>query len=145
MDSLSLRTKTNNKDMANFNSLAMSKHFVDDSRIHIKKSFFGLCKKYYYAPTDSLITACRKEYTPSDGYKIEQAMNSESSVRVKQMAALGKKPVTTLGNYMLEMYQSADCQFAAVQLYQFKQLSYEPVTPVYTFEGEDARTIVNTF
>lgn len=131
--------------MENFKSLAISKHFVGDSRIHIKKSFFGLCKKYYYAPTGSLITAYRKEYTPSDGYKIEQAMNSDPSVRLKQMATLGKMPTTALGNYMLEMYQSADCQFAAVQLYQFKQLSYEPVTPVYTFEGEDASTVANAF
>lgn len=129
--------------MAKFNSLVMSKHFTNDSRISIQKSFFGLCKKHIYAPTGSCIIALRKEYTPSDGSKIEHALNANASERVAQLAALEKMNLTALGNYMLEMYQSEDCQFAALQLSQFKQLSYEPVTPICIFEGNDAATVIS--
>lgn len=129
--------------MAKFNSLVMVKHFIGDSRISIQKSFFGLCKKYTYTPTGSCIIAIRKEYTPSDGSKIERALTANASDRVSQLAALEKMNQTTLGNYMLEMYQSEDGQFAALQLSQFKQLSYEPVTPVCVFEGKDATVVIN--
>ena len=92
-----------------------------------------------------MITACKKEYTPSEGYKIEQAINADAANRVAKIAALGKIAQTTMGNYMLEMCWSADNQFAALQLNQFKQLSYEPVTPVCIFEGKDADTVINAF
>ena len=37
--------------MANLNNLAMGNSIANDSRISTKASFFNLCKKHFYTPT----------------------------------------------------------------------------------------------
>lgn len=131
--------------MTKIKSLAMGTQIASDARISHKSSFFNLINKYYYAPTGSLITAQRKEFTPLDGLKLEHALNcGDPKKRASHIAALEKMHETALGNYMLEMCQSADGCYCAVQLSQFKQLRYEPVTPICTFEGEDAQIVINS-
>ena len=46
---------------------------------------------------------------------------------------------------MVEVCTSRDGVFAAILLHQFTRMSYEPVTDVVVFEGEDARTITKLF
>ncbi len=49
------------------------------------------------------------------------------------------------GNYMLELALSEDGNYLALLLHQFTQLSYEPVTQMLTFEGNEAQTISKLF
>ena len=129
--------------MANLNNLAMGNSIANDSRISTKASFFNLYKKHFYTPTQSPVKAQKKEYSPTDGVKLENALNCKSpKERAAHIAALDAMNEVNLGNYLLEMCYSDDRQFCALQLNQFKQLRYEPVTPVCTFEGEEARTVV---
>lgn len=128
--------------MASFTSLAMSKHFANDPRISTKSTFLGLFKKHIYNPTDSPLTALHKEFTPSDGAKIEKALGcNDPQDRASQLTVISQMKPAALGNYMLEACMSADHQFAAVMLYQFKQLSYEPVSSLCVFEGETAEAV----
>jgi len=46
---------------------------------------------------------------------------------------------------MAEVCASRDGAFLAVQLHQFTRMSYEPVTDVLLFEGDDARVMKQLF
>lgn len=46
---------------------------------------------------------------------------------------------------MAEVCASRDGAFLAVQLHQFTRMSYEPVTDVLIFEGNDARIVKELF
>lgn len=128
--------------MAKFNNLTMSKDLAKDNRISTTKSFFGLCSKTRYGATGSLITGSRREYTAEAGSKIERALKASADKQAAQLAAICKLPTTTLGNYLLEECHSADNEFAALQLYQYSQMRYQPVSDVCIFEGDDAKTVV---
>lgn len=130
--------------MANFKNLAMSKELAKDSRISIKKSLLGLSTKAIYAPTESKLLAAKKEYTAEDGARIERAMKASADKRAQQLAAIGQLQPATLGNYLLEACRSADGSFAAMQLFQYSQMSYQPVTDVCCFEGDEAKTVANS-
>ena len=45
------------------------------------------------------------------------------------------------GIYLFETCVSQDAQFAAVMLLQYRQMSYEPVTDVLYFEGNETTAI----
>lgn len=122
----------------------MSKELAYDTRISIKKSLLGLSTKAIYAPTESKLIATKKEYTAEDGARIERAMKASADKRAQQIAAVGKPQPATLGNYLLEECHSADGSFAAMQLFQYSQMSYQPVTNVCCFEGDDAKTVADS-
>ena len=54
------------------------------------------------------------------------------------------KPIDN-GNFMVEVCTSRDGAFIAIQLHQFVRLSYEPVTDVHIFEGDEARVLKKIF
>ena len=130
--------------MARFNNLAMSKDLAKDNRISTTKSFFGLCSKTKYDATGSLISGSKREYTAEAGGKIERALKASADKQASLLAAIGKLPTTTLGNYLLEECHSADSEFAALHLFQYSHMSYQPVSSVCVFEGNDAKTVVGS-
>jgi hypothetical protein len=131
--------------MANLNSLAMGNRIANDSRISVKSSFFNLFKKHFYAPTQSPIMVQKKEFSPNDGLKFEHALNcNDPKERAANIAALDSMSEVNLGNYLLEMCFSADHQFCVLQLHQFQQLRYEPVSPVCFFEGDEAQQVIES-
>lgn len=44
---------------------------------------------------------------------------------------------------MLELCRSRDGSFAAIQLLQFKQMIYEPVTVLFILDGIEAEAVAN--
>lgn len=128
--------------MSKISNLAMSKNLANDKRISITKTFFGLSTKATYAPTNSPLSASKTEYAQEAGRKMERALTATPDKCAEQFAAIGKQPTTTLGNYLLEECHSADGNFAALQLYQYSQMSYQPVTKICFFEGSDAQAVI---
>ena len=49
------------------------------------------------------------------------------------------------GSCLLEVVASQDGAFAAIQLFQFSQLSYVPATDVMIYEGNDASLVMKLF
>ena len=97
-----------------------------------------------YTPTNSVIEARTIELSREDGEHIKHILTGSH----KNMAeAIGDfRPKTaTYGNYMAEVCASRDGAFVAVLLLQFLQLSYEAVTDVLIFEGDDARAVKQMF
>lgn len=66
---------------------------------------------------------------------------------ISELLKAGKFPVDNViksahsGNVRLDVLLSQDSRFAAVQLFQFVPYTYDPVTPVYYFIGEQASAL----
>ena len=130
--------------MANIKNLQMWNSICADARISISKSLFGLSTTATFSPTNSVIDANTFEYSPADGERLKRLLETP---REKLSAAIGdfRPKATVNGNYMAEVCASRDGAFLAVQLHQFTRMSYEPVTNVLLFEGDDARMMKQLF
>ena len=130
--------------MANIKNLQMWNSICDNSRISVKSSMFGLKTTAIYLPTQSTIKAETLEYSPETGDKLKRIIESPKD-QLDKAVGLFRPQTTVNGNYMLEKLTSQDGQFVALQLLQFHQLSYEPVTEVLIFEGKDAEVVNKLF
>lgn len=130
--------------MANIKHLQMWNSICADARIGISKSLFGLRTTAVYTPTNSVIDARTVELSPADGEHIRRILSSPREDLAQLIGSFRPKPVAN-GNYMAEVATSRDGAFAAVQLQQFIRMSYEPVTDVLVFEGNEARDITKLF
>ena len=130
--------------MANIKNMQMWKDICADARISISRSMFGLRTTATFSPTNSVIDANTFEYSPADGERLKRLLDTP---REKLAEAIGNfRPKATVnGNYMAEVCASRDGAFLAVQLFQFIRMSYEPVTDVLVFEGDDARVVKQMF
>jgi hypothetical protein len=126
--------------MANIKNLQMWKDICADARISISKSLFGLKTTAIYNPTQSVVNVQTLEYTPQDGDHLRSILSVPRKDLAEAIKDFHPKEAHN-GNYLLEVCRSCDCQFVAVLLQQFKQMSYEPVTDTLIFEGEGAKII----
>ena len=115
-----------------------------DARISISKSMFGLRTIATFSPTNSVIDANTFEYSPADGEHLKRLLDMPREKLASAIGDFRPKP-TVNGNYMAEVCASRDGAFLAVQLFQFIRMSYEPVTDVLVFEGDDARVVKQMF
>ena len=69
-------------------------------------------------------------------------LTSQRDVMLQSLIKFSAQP-TVNGNYMLELCRSRDGSFAAIQLLQFKQMIYEPVTALFILDGIEAETVAN--
>jgi hypothetical protein len=124
--------------------MQMWKTICFDARISISKSMFGLRTTAIFNPTNSIIDANTFEYSLADGERIKHLLDI---LYEKKVDAIGDfHPKTTVnGNYMVEVCASRDGVFLAVQLNQFVRMSYEPVTEVLIFEGDEAHAVAKLF
>lgn len=130
--------------MANIKNLQMWNTICSDAHVSVSKSLFGLRTTATYTPTNSVIEARTIELSREDGEHIKHILTGSH----KNMAeAIGdfRPKAATYGNYMAEVCASRDGAFVAVLLLQFLQLSYEAVTDVLIFEGDDARAVKQIF
>ena len=130
--------------MANIKNLQMWNSICNNSCISVKSSLFGLNATAIYQPTQSAIKVETLEYNPETGDKLKRIIESPKDELDKAIGLFRPQP-TVNGNYLLEKLSSQDGQFTALQLLQFHQLSYEPVTEVLLFEGKDAEVINKLF
>ena len=115
-----------------------------DARISVSKSFFGLRATAVYNPTNSVLDASIIELSPADGGHVKTILDSPKEELTNAIGNFRPQPVVN-GNYIVEVCKSRDEAFIAVLLKQFIHMNYEPVTDVFIFEGEDARTVGKLF
>lgn len=130
--------------MANIKHLQMWNTICADARIGISKSLFGLRTMAVYKPTNSVIDVKTIELSPSDGERVKRILSTSREDLAQAVGVFRPEPVAN-GNYMVEVVSSRDGVFLAVMLLQFVRMSYEPVTEVFVFEGDDARNIAKLF
>lgn len=130
--------------MANIKNLQMWNTICADARISISKSLFGLRTTATYTPTNCIVDAKSLEFSPADGDRLRRLLETPKE-RIAD-AIDGFRPKATInGNYIAELCVSRDGHFLAVQLLQFIHMSYEPVTSVFIFEGNDAIALHTLF
>ena len=130
--------------MANIKHLQMWNSICTDARISISKSMFGLRTTAVYTPTNSVIDARTIELSPADGEHVRHILSSPRENLAQVIGDFRPKPVAN-GNYMAEVCASRDGVFLAVLLHQFTRMSYEPVTDVLVFEGDEAQVVAKLF
>lgn len=130
--------------MANIKNLQMWNDICADNRISISKSLFGLKTIVTYNKTQSKVSARTIQLSPSDGEHLKRFLERTKNDIENVIGNFHPKEVAN-GNYMLELALSEDGNYLALLLHQFTQLSYEPVTKMLTFEGNEAQTISKLF
>lgn len=130
--------------MANIRNMQMWNTICHDHRIRINKSLFGLRTTAVYLPTNSELRESTIEYSPADGDRLKRILTSNADNLNAAITNFHPKPVPN-GNYMVELCSTDDGTFMALQILQFQQLRYEPVTSVLMFEGEQAQIVKQIF
>ena len=130
--------------MANIKKLQMWNDICKDSRVSISKSFLGLRTTATYVPTQSIIDALIFQYSPEEGRRLRDLLETPVEELEKAIGDFHPKDISN-GNYLLEVCLSRDGQFVALMLKQFSQMNYEPITKVLVFEGDAAKTISKLF
>lgn len=130
--------------MANIKHLQMWNSICADARINVSKSLFGLRTTAVYTPTNSVIDARTIELSPADGEHVKRILSSPREDLAQVIGDFRPKPVAN-GNYMAEVCASHDGVYLAVLLHQFTRMSYEPVTNVHVFEGDEAQIVAKLF
>ena len=97
-----------------------------------------------YTPTNSVIDAHTVELSPADGEHVKRILSSPREDLAQVIGDFRPKP-TVNGNYMVEVCASRDGVFLAIQLFQFTRMSYESVTDVLIFDGDDAKALSPLF
>lgn len=126
--------------MKKITSLQMWNDICSDARIGISKRLLGLRTTAEYLPTHSIIDARVLQLSATDGAHLKHLLTLPMEEMVSGMANF-RPQLTVNGNYLAELCCSRDGAFAAVQLRQFSQLSYEPVTDVRCYEGDAAQAM----
>lgn len=130
--------------MAKIKNLRIWETLRSDSRITVSSSLFGLRTTVVYQPTGSVVDARLLEYTPADGERLKKIFEAPRESLISAIGEFHPTP-TVNGNYIAEVCVSRDQSFVALQLSQFVRMSYEPVTEVLTFEGDEALLISELF
>lgn len=131
--------------MSSLSDMLMAGTALGDDRITLKKSFFGLCKTAVYQSTGSKMKAITLEFPPEWAPRLNHIMQTPDRDLYPVVAETGKLVEKSLGNVRLEALISADKQFAALQLFQFNDLRFQPSCPVRYFEGPAAEVISELF
>jgi len=131
--------------MANVKNLEMAQEVFSNQHINVKKGFLGLSTTVTYQPTQSRVSARQLEFAPVDGPKIQAMLGLTGDKLANQVKNTGRLSTIPNGNYRLDLAMSDDHQFAALQLFQFKQLGYEQVSEVVIMEDKDAEIALTLF
>ena len=128
--------------MANFNQLTMAQELLSHNNINVVSTMFGLSKKLVYAPTGATVKVHKYNYNPEAAAHLERVIESDG----KGLAAAVKACRVTkqeIGNIELDACVSTDKQFVALQLLQFSDYTYHPITRVAFYEGEEAQLVAS--
>jgi len=127
--------------MINIKNLAMAEAVFANKDISTEKTFLGLNLKVIYKPTGSRVGAYELYYNYRDLGTLNQLFDKEPSALEKDL--LKKKLETTKmsDNIRLEICLSWDKKFAGLQLLQYSDFFYKPISKPRFFENGDAEII----
>ncbi len=123
----------------------MGATILSHADISVQRSFFGMRQSAVYQPTQSAVKAERYEFSPEAGAKVEKLLKCTPEQLEQERRSGTKIEKTQLGNVLLEACVSDDKQFAALQLFRYGNLKYNPVTDVQIYEGDNAALISSFF
>ena len=129
--------------MASLKNLTMSAYIVKNEHINIKKSFFGLREKVFYNQTGSEVEVKQIEFTTEAGKQLEILLKTPTNKLADTLADCGIIQQRPMSNVRLDICVSKDRQFLALQLFNYYDLMFHPVTGVRVLEGKNAQLVAN--
>jgi len=125
--------------MASLKNLAMSADIVKNEHIDIKKTFWGFHEKVIFNQTGSEVEVKQIEFTTEAGKQLEKLLKTPTSKLADALADCGKIQQRPMSNVKLDICVSKDRQFLALQLFNYYDLMFHPVTGVRVLEGKIAQ------
>ena len=126
--------------MSRFYSVEMAEAVSKYEQVEVKKSLFGLFSHAFYRPTQSRIDSVDMFFKRESKEDLELLLSVSASNVCEQLAHMKLCQVPN-GNLRLEVCLSRDHKFVALQLSQFQNLLYRPLSEVIYFEGEIVENI----
>lgn len=130
--------------MANFNKLPMAAQLLSHENLRTVSGMLGLSKKLIYSPTGATVKVNRYNYNPEAISHLERVIDSDDKGLAGAVKACRVKPLE-IGNIELDACISTDKQFVALQLLQFIDYTYQPISKVAFYEGEQAQLVAQIF
>lgn len=128
--------------MANFNKLAMSAELLSRNDLRIESTLLGLSKKLVYTPTGATVNVKKCNYNPEAVAHLQRIIDSDGHGLSAAVKACHVERLE-IGNIELDACISTDKQFAALQLLQFIDYTYQPISKVAFFVGEQAQLVAS--
>ncbi|MBQ9556944.1 MAG: hypothetical protein IJV05_12055 [Muribaculaceae bacterium] len=130
--------------MANFNKLSMATELLSHNNLHTVSGFMGLSKKLVYTPTGATVSVNRYNYNPEAIAHLQRVIDSDGKGLAAAVKACRVQKLE-IGNIELDACISADKRFVALQLLQFIDYTYQPISRVAIYEGEQAQLVATIF
>ena len=128
--------------MANFKNLNMANELMSNPNLRVVSSMFGLSKKLVYAPTGATVAEHRYNYNPEAVSHLQNVIESDSKGLAAAVKACRVQRLE-IGNIELDACVTADKRFVALQLLRFMDYTYQPVTRVAFYEGDQAQLVAS--
>ena len=128
--------------MATFNKLAMSAELLSHNELRVVSTMMGLSKKLVYTPTGAAVNVKKFNYNPEAVAHLQRIIDSDGKGLAQAVKACHAEQVA-IGNVELDACISTDKQFAALQLLQFSDYSYHPISKVAFYEGDQAQLVTS--
>lgn len=129
--------------MPSIKNLEMAAAVSAYPNITIKKSLFST--KALYTPTMSPVKVSVLEYAPAEGERMERLLRLPLDKMAAEISQKGKPMPTPVGHFRLEIGQSEDGQFCALQLFRFVDFKNQAVTEPQFYEGQQAEVVLKLF
>lgn len=128
--------------MANFKNLNMAPELLSHQNLRVVSSMMGLSKKLVYITTGATVRATKYNYNADAVPQLERIIESDGKGLAAAIKSCRASSVE-IGNIELDACVSADKQFVALQLLQFSDYTYHPISKVAVFEGEQAALVAS--
>jgi len=126
--------------MANFKSLHMAQQLISHKNVNITSTMLGLSKKLVYSVTGATIKVNKYNYGLDAVTHLQRIIESDGAQLASAVKAC-RASKQEIGNIELDACISTDKQFVALQLLQFIDYSYRPISDVAFYEGEQAELV----
>lgn len=113
--------------------------------IAVKPMFFGLFKRYAYAPSMSRLEFEDRFYAPVLREELKELFALNDADLAKRLAKMQPYEQVVNGNMLVECCFSEDKEFAAIRLMKYEQIDYQPASEVRFLQGDTAHQAAKVF
>lgn len=126
--------------MSKFNAIEIARLVALHPKVD-ERRFMGLFERVVYVPTRSRIDSYRNYYGQ---HEADVLLNIAEAEDPRPFLGQAKEiHIDPQGRYRLDLCISADCCFAAFQVFEQRNGTFEPYSKLRFLEGEDARVFEN--
>ncbi len=128
--------------MANFNKLAMSDELLSRKDLSVTSSMLGLSKKLVYSTTGATVNVKKYNFNSEAVAHLQRVIESDGKGLAAAVKACRVQKLE-IGNIELDACISTDKQFVALQLLQFIDYTYQSISKVAFYEGDQAQLVAS--